>query len=125
MNLIKNASWNINRIRYQTSAFKHHCRKAINQLGANVNPQSLITRSSGQILQSNLELLFNNVTLRSFPFTFDFTPREPAEAEMVRRLLEQSRKQQFLRKVVVYSSTHQTYSSSNMLLVVKDKIIRS
>ena len=47
--------------------------KAINQLGANVNPQSLITRSSGQILQSNLELLFNNVTLRSFPFTFDFT----------------------------------------------------
>ena len=32
---------------------------AINQLGANVNPTSLITRSSGQILQSNLELLFD------------------------------------------------------------------
>ena len=60
---------------------------AINQLGANVNPQSLITRSSGQILQSNLELLFNSVTLRSFPFVFDFTPRDPKEGDMVRRII--------------------------------------
>ena len=66
--------------------------RAINQLGANVNPQSLITRSSGQILQSNLELLFNNVTLRSFPFTFDFTPREPAEAQMVKRIIRTIKK---------------------------------
>jgi len=66
--------------------------KAINQLGANVNPQSLITRSSGQILQSNLELLFNNVTLRSFPFTFDFTPREPAEADMVKKIIRTIKK---------------------------------
>ena len=65
---------------------------AINQLGANVNPQSLITRSSGQILQSNLELLFNNVTLRSFPFTFDFTPREPAEAQMVKKIIRTIKK---------------------------------
>jgi len=65
----------------------HHCA-----LGANVNPQSLITRSSGQILQSNLELLFNNVTLRSFPFTFDFTPREPAEAQMVKRIIRTIKK---------------------------------
>ena len=60
---------------------------AINQLGANVNPQSLITRSSGQILQSNLELLFNSVTLRSFPFVFDFTPRDSKEGDMVRRII--------------------------------------
>ena len=57
--------------------------KAINQLGANVNPQSIITRASGQILQSNLELLFNNVTLRSFPFAFDFAPRNKDEANEV------------------------------------------
>ena len=61
--------------------------KAINQLGANVNPQSLITRSSGQILQSNLELLFNNVTLRTFPFVFDFTPRDPQEAQIVKDII--------------------------------------
>lgn len=61
--------------------------KAINQLGANVNPQSIITRASGQILQSNLELLFNNVTLRSFPFAFEFAPRNSDEAEMVARII--------------------------------------
>ena len=65
---------------------------ALNQLGANVNPQSLITRSSGQILQSNLELLFNNVTLRSFPFTFDFTPRDEDEAKMVKKIIRTIKK---------------------------------
>ena len=61
--------------------------KAINQLGANVNPQSLITRSSGQILQSNLELLFDRPTLRTFPFVFDFTPRDPQEAQIVKNII--------------------------------------
>ena len=61
--------------------------KAINQLGANVNPQSIITRASGQILQSNLELLFNNVTLRSFPFSFDFAPRNADEANEVAMII--------------------------------------
>ena len=61
--------------------------QAINQLGANVSPQSLITRSSGQILQSNLELLFNKVTLRTFPFVFDFTPRDPQEAQIVKDII--------------------------------------
>ena len=61
--------------------------QAINNLGANVNPQSLITRSSGQILQSNLELLFSNVTLRTFPFVFDFTPRDPQEAQIVKDII--------------------------------------
>lgn len=61
--------------------------KAINQLGANVNPMSLITRSTGQVLQSNLELLFSGVTLRAFPFSFDFTPRDTKEAEMVKQII--------------------------------------
>ena len=61
--------------------------QAINQLGANVSPSSLITRSSGQILQSNLELLFNKVTLRTFPFVFDFTPRDPQEAQIVKDII--------------------------------------
>jgi len=61
--------------------------KAINQFGANVRPQSIITRASGQILQSNLELLFNNVTLRSFPFSFDFVPRNADEANEVAMII--------------------------------------
>jgi len=65
---------------------------ALNQLGANVNPNSLISRASGQILQSNLELLFSGVTLRSFPFVFDFVPREKREADQVRSIIRTLKK---------------------------------
>lgn len=61
--------------------------QAINNLGANVSPTSLITRASGQVLQSNLELLFSGVTLRSFPFTYDFAPRDVAEGQMVKNII--------------------------------------
>jgi hypothetical protein len=61
--------------------------KAINQLGANVNAQSLITRASGQVLQSNMELLFNGPTLRSFPFVFDFAPHDEFEAAEVMQII--------------------------------------
>jgi len=60
---------------------------AINNLGANVSPQSLITRATGQILQSNLELLFSGVTLRSFPFVFDFAPRDEEEGYQVKAII--------------------------------------
>ena len=42
--------------------------KAIDALGGNVRPNSVIGRSSGAILNSNLELLFSGVNLRTFPF---------------------------------------------------------
>lgn len=60
---------------------------ALNQLGANINPNSLLSRASGQILQSNLELLFSGVTLRSFPFLFDFAPRDQTEAKEVMMII--------------------------------------
>jgi len=53
---------------------------ALNSLGANVSPQALISRASGQIFQQNLELLFSGVKLRTFPFIFDFAPRNAIEA---------------------------------------------
>ena len=61
--------------------------KALNTLGANVSGNSVISRATGQILQSNLELLFSGVTLRSFPFTFDFTPRDQDEAREVMAII--------------------------------------
>ena len=56
---------------------------AIRSLGMNVSAQGLISRASGQVLQSNLELLFSGMTLRTFPFIFDFAPRDEKEAEEV------------------------------------------
>jgi len=56
---------------------------AVNAFGANVNPQSLVSRATGQIFQQNLELLFSGVKLRTFPFIFDFAPRDEVEAGVV------------------------------------------
>ena len=61
--------------------------KALNTLGANVSADSVLSRATGQILQSNLELLFSGVKLRTFPFIFDFTPRSQPEAEQVMNII--------------------------------------
>ena len=60
---------------------------AIGALGSNVSPQSVIARSTGQILNSNLELLFQGVNLRTFPFSVTFSPRSLEEAERVRLII--------------------------------------
>ena len=61
--------------------------QAINALGGNVSPGSVIARSTGQILNSNLELLFQGVNLRSFPFSVTFSPRNYDETERVRLII--------------------------------------
>ena len=57
--------------------------EAIDKLGANIRPNSVLGRSTGMILNSNLELLFSGVTLRTFPFSINFSPRNSDESEMV------------------------------------------
>ena len=67
--------------------------KALDTLGANVNSNSLLGRATGQILNSNLELLFQGVSLRSFPFNITFSPRSGKESKRVKdiiRALKQS-----------------------------------
>ena len=49
---------------------------AVGALGSNVSAKSVIARSTGQIMNNNLELLFQGVNLRSFPFTITFSPRD-------------------------------------------------
>ena len=57
--------------------------EAIDKLGANNRPNSVLGRSTGMILNSNLELLFSGVTLRTFPFSINFSPRNKDESDMV------------------------------------------
>ena len=51
-------------------------------VGANV-----IGRSTGLVVNPNLELLFNGPNLRTFNFNFRLTPREPAESEEIREII--------------------------------------
>ena len=60
---------------------------AVGALGSNVSPQSVISRSTGQILNNNLELLFKGVNLRSFPYSITFSPRSPIEANVVKKII--------------------------------------
>ena len=57
-------------------------------LGSSLSRDQVIARSSGQVLNQNVELLFNGVTLRSFKFSFKFTPRNPNEANQVYYIIE-------------------------------------
>jgi len=57
-------------------------------LGGSLTRDQVIARSSGQVLNQNVELLFNGVTLRSFKFSFKFTPRNPNEANQVYYIIE-------------------------------------
>ena len=60
---------------------------AIGALGSNVSARSVISRSTGQILNNNLELLFQGVNLRSFPFSITFSPRGPEESQVVKDII--------------------------------------
>ena len=60
---------------------------AIGALGGNVNANQVISRASGQILNPNLELLFQGVGLRVFPFQFQFFPRNSQEGQTVIKIL--------------------------------------
>ena len=47
----------------------------------------LITRGSGVALNNNLELLFKGPQLRSFGYSYNFTPRGEKEADMVKNII--------------------------------------
>ena len=55
--------------------------------GAAVGAQGLLARTSGSILNPNTELLFAGPQLRSFTFTFPFSPRSRSESQEVQRII--------------------------------------
>ena len=79
--------------------------KAYGAFGGNVSISGLISRASGQVFNPNLELLFNGVNLRSFPFIFDFAPRNSAEAKVVKSIIRE------FKKAMTAKSTTSTESS--------------
>ena len=60
---------------------------AVNIFDANVTANQLLARSNGEIINPNLEILFSDVTLRSFAFKYKLTPRNKNEAEQVKLII--------------------------------------
>lgn len=87
----------------------------VNSLGANNSLESVLSRSTGQVINPNLELLFNGVTLRNFQFSFDFAPRSPEEAEQVKQIIRLFKK---------HMSAKNQASSGNGLLIKAPEVFQ-
>jgi hypothetical protein len=67
--------------------------KTVQQLAASAfteaatGTSNLLSRTTGQILNPNLELLFSAPTLRSFQFTFKLASRSEPESRMIRSII--------------------------------------
>jgi hypothetical protein len=55
--------------------------------GGNMSVSQVLAREEGQILNPNMELLFNGVNLRSFKFSFKMTPRDDTEAKNIAEII--------------------------------------
>ena len=56
--------------------------------GQAVGNNNLVTRSTGNVMNNNLELLFTGPSLRAFNFNFTLTPRDREEARIVRKIIK-------------------------------------
>lgn len=55
--------------------------------GIQVSPESILSRGFGVVPNSNMELLFNSPTLRSFQFSWKLSPRDSNEAMEVNKIV--------------------------------------
>ena len=60
---------------------------ATNIAGSAAGAQKLLTRTTGAIMNPNMELLFNSPSLRSFNFSFLLAPRDKIEAMTVIKII--------------------------------------
>ena len=61
--------------------------KAVNILGGNTSLSGVLARTSGQVMNPNMELLFKGVQLRAFDFIFDLAPRDKKESETIKNII--------------------------------------
>ena len=73
-------------------------QKLVNDIGTNdiaayfagqaIGNNTIFSRAAGKVLNQNLELLFSGPGLRTFSYNFRFTPREEAEARVVKSIIK-------------------------------------
>ena len=58
----------------------------------NLSLNQVLARSTGEIVNPNMELLFNGPTIRNFSFSFKLTPRNDKEAEQIKLIIRSLKK---------------------------------
>ena len=76
----------------QSAVTSYMAAQAVNNFGGNISGESILTRSTGKILNPNMELLFKGVQLRSFNFSFNLAPRDEKEAASVKNIIRTFKK---------------------------------
>ena len=69
-------------------AKKYFTSKAVQSLGSNISLEQILARTTGSIINPNMELLFSGPGLRQFKFTFKFTPRYDKESLEVKKIIK-------------------------------------
>ena len=87
----------------------------LKQAGIDVSPEEILARGFGIIPNSNLELLFSKVTLRTFDFSWNMTPRSELEARNISRIIRQSKQGMAARRVNSSGSTFKAGETSYFL----------
>ena len=105
--------------------------KAVNILGGNTSLGGMLSRSQGQVLNPNMELLFKGVTLRGFSFDFDLAPRDKKEGETIKNIIREFKMNMnarnsssgsenssglFIKSPNVFQLTYKTGSSNHAFL---------
>ena len=85
---------------------------ALNSFGSNFTTNSLLSRATGQILNSNKELLFEGVNLRSFNFNFTFAPRDADEGIRVKKIIRSFKTAMAPKGGDGYNSSSGTFSGT-------------
>jgi len=98
-NLVKGAKEFFDNVGDKDLIMKALSAQALNVFNANVSVNSLLARSGGKVLNPNMELLFNNVTLRTFRFSFKMTPRDENEATSIKSIIRTLKKNMAAKRV--------------------------
>lgn len=95
-----------------------------------ITPDQFLARQTGGIMNPNMELLFNGVTLRSFKFSFKMTPRDKDEGKEIKQIIRNlkinmapqtlevgtSKKNNFIRTPNVFKLSYMQGSSPHPFL---------
>ena len=59
---------------------------------------SVLTRTTGAIVNPNMELLFSGPTLRPFTFNWKMSPRDYEESEMIKKIIRMFKQSQAVKR---------------------------
>lgn len=99
----------------QSSAAAGFVAAAINQIVGQTDINQVISRQSGQVFNSNAEVLFNGVVLRpAFSFTFDLIPRSNKESLRIKEIIRAFKSNMLAKKNIDSSKTGLFVSAPNV-----------